>query len=57
MGTLSREQATTFEDHYITCDQCATVLQGSAEYIEAMGAAAKRVRSEAQRSATMGQQA
>ena len=46
MRTLQKEQAIAFEDHYVTCSQCATVLQKTAEYIEAMHAVSRKVRSE-----------
>jgi anti-sigma factor RsiW len=46
MGTLSREQATAFEDHFVACSPCATVLQNTAEYVDAMRAAARKQRSE-----------
>ena len=46
MGTLTKAQAKAFEDHYAGCDQCATVLQETVEYIEAMRAAARNVRSD-----------
>ena len=46
MGTLSSEQATAFEDHFVACNACATVLQKTAEYVDAMRAAARKQRSE-----------
>ncbi len=46
MGTLPEEHATAFEDHYAACDTCATVLYKTADYVHAMQAAAKKVRSE-----------
>ena len=45
MGTLQNKRVTAFEDHYVTCSQCATVLQKTAEYIEAMRAVSRKVRS------------
>ena len=44
MGTMTAEQATAFEDHYIGCDTCATVLYKTADFVDAMSAAANRVR-------------
>ena len=44
MGTLQKERMIAFEDHYVTCSQCATVLQKTAEYIEAMRAVSRKVR-------------
>ena len=46
MGTLSGKQATAFEDHFVACNPCATVLQKTAEYLDAMRAAARKQRSE-----------
>ena len=45
MGTLQKERMIAFEDHYVTCSQCAAVLQKTAEYIEAMRAVSRKVRS------------
>jgi hypothetical protein len=46
MGTLGKEQVIAFEDHYVTCSQCATVLQKTAEYVEAMRAVSRKARSD-----------
>ncbi len=46
MGTLSAEQATAFENHYVGCNRCALVLQKVVEYVDAMRAAAKKMRDE-----------
>ena len=46
MGTLRKELVIAFEDHYVTCSQCATVLQKTAEYVEAMRAASRKARSD-----------
>lgn len=43
MGTLTKEQAAAFEEHYSGCNPCATVLQNTAEYVDAMRAAAKKL--------------
>jgi anti-sigma factor RsiW len=45
MGTLPKGKATAFEDHYITCTRCATVLEKTDEYVDAMRAAAKELQS------------
>ena len=45
MGTLPEEQAIAFEDHYAACDTCATALYKTADYVDAMRAAAKTLRS------------
>ena len=44
--TLPEEQAIAFEDHYATCETCATVLYKTIDYVDAMRAAAKTLRSE-----------
>jgi hypothetical protein len=46
IGTLQKEQVIVFEDHYVTCSQCATILHKTAEYIEAMRTVSRKVRSE-----------
>jgi anti-sigma factor RsiW len=45
MGTLPEEQSIAFEDHYAACDACATALYKTADYVDAMRAAAKTLRS------------
>ncbi len=47
-GTLSQEQVIAFEDHYVVCNRCATLLEGTAEYVEAMRFAVKKAQNEAQ---------
>jgi anti-sigma factor RsiW len=47
LGTLPTEQAVAFEDHYLACDTCATVLYKTVDYVDAMRAAARKLRSEA----------
>jgi anti-sigma factor RsiW len=37
--TLPKEQAIAFEDHYATCETCATVLYKTVDYVDAMRAA------------------
>jgi anti-sigma factor RsiW len=46
IGALPKEQATAFEDHFAACNSCATVLQRTAEYVDAMRAAGRKLRSE-----------
>jgi anti-sigma factor RsiW len=46
VGTLPKERATAFEDHFAVCEPCAAVLQKTAEYIDAMRAAGRKLRSE-----------
>jgi anti-sigma factor RsiW len=36
MGTLPEEQAIAFEEHYAACDNCATALYKTADYVDAM---------------------
>ena len=43
--TLPEEQVIAFEDHYATCETCATVLYKTVDYVDAMRAAAKTLRS------------
>ena len=45
LGTLPKDQAIVFEDHYVACTRCATVLEKTAEYLDAVRAAAKQLRS------------
>ena len=45
MGTLPEEQAIAFENHYAACETCATALYKTADYVDAMRAAAKTLRS------------
>jgi anti-sigma factor RsiW len=45
MGTLPEEQAIAFEDHYAACDTCATALYKTADYVHAVHADAKTLRS------------
>jgi anti-sigma factor RsiW len=47
LGRLTVEQAAVFEDHYLGCDACATLLYEAADYVDAMHAAAKKVGREA----------
>jgi hypothetical protein len=46
MGTLRAEQAGAFEDHYVVCNSCGTVLEKTAAYVDAMRNAAKKLRPE-----------
>ena len=46
LGALPTEQAIAFEDHYATCEACATVLYKAVDYVDAMRAAAKTLRSQ-----------
>jgi len=46
MRRLSKEQEAAFEDHFIDCNRCATLVRRTAEYVEAVRPAAKNVRSE-----------
>ena len=44
MGTLPTREATAFEDHYVTCNHCATVVKGTDSYIRAIRDAARNLR-------------
>jgi hypothetical protein len=46
MGTLRKEQVIAFEDHYAACEARATLLYKTADYVDAMRAGAKKLRSE-----------
>ena len=46
MRTLSKEQDAAFENHYIACNRCATLVHRTAEYVEVMRAAARTARSD-----------
>ena len=46
MGTLPEEQRSVFEEHYLACAACTTVLERVAAYIDAMQAAARKLRPE-----------
>ena len=52
MGTLPNEQAVTFEDHYVVCNSCATVLEKACTYVDAIRTAAKKLRPEPLRAAS-----
>lgn len=45
MGALPKEQVIVFEDHYVTCEGCATVLSETIDYVDAIRGAAKTLRS------------
>jgi len=46
MGTLPTDQAIAFEEHYAGCARCATVLEETAKYVDAIRAAARQLREE-----------
>ena len=46
MHRLSEEQVEAFEVHYFACADCATILQKAAACVEAMRAAALKLRSD-----------
>jgi hypothetical protein len=54
MRSLLEEEAEAFEVHYFVCADCATMLQHTAEYVDAMRAAAEKLRSDAQNPAFCG---
>ena len=43
MGSLPEEEVEAFEEHYFVCADCATMLQHTAEYVDAMRAAAEKL--------------
>ena len=54
MHRLPEEEVEAFEVHYFACPDCATILQKTAACIEAMRAAALKLRSDAPVGATIG---
>jgi hypothetical protein len=48
MRSLPEEEVEAFEVHYFVCAACVTVLQHTAEYVEAMRTASRTLRSDAQ---------
>ena len=52
MRRLLEEEAEAFELHYFVCADCATKLQHTAEYVDAMRAAAEKLGSDAQHPAS-----
>ena len=52
MGTLPNEQAVAFEDHYVVCNSCATVLENASAYVDAIRTAGKILRPEPARAAS-----
>jgi anti-sigma-K factor RskA len=52
MGTLCTDEALTFEDHYIACNSCATVVENAAAYLDAMRTTARKLRPEPMRAAS-----
>ena len=52
IGALTNEQAAAFEDHYVVCNSCATVLENSASYVDVMRAAVKTLRPKPVRAAS-----
>jgi hypothetical protein len=54
MRSLPEEEVEAFEVHYFVCADCATMLQHTAEYVDAMRSAAEKLRSGAQHPASCG---
>lgn len=44
METMPRAGALHFEDHYITCSNCATAVEEAGKYVRAMTRASVRLR-------------
>jgi hypothetical protein len=49
METMPRAGALHFEDHYITCSNCAVAVEEAGQYVRAMTMAADMLRMAAQR--------
>jgi anti-sigma factor RsiW len=45
LANLPAGEASTFEDHYITCPRCAAILEETDRYVVAMKQAAQSLRS------------
>jgi hypothetical protein len=43
LGSLTEEQCTAFEDHFLGCPRCSERLQFTQDYIEAIRSAAVRL--------------
>jgi hypothetical protein len=43
MGRLPDKEVDAFEEHYFVCAACATMVQHTAEYVDAMRAAAGKL--------------
>jgi hypothetical protein len=43
MGRLALPEAIAFEDHYLTCAQCAAIVEAADLYVGAMREAARRL--------------
>jgi len=44
MGSLDRAEAVVFEEHYVACAQCASIVENTNRYVRGMKAAAARLR-------------
>jgi anti-sigma-K factor RskA len=49
MGTLPPSEERAFEDHYLTCDRCAAMVERTDVYVCAMVAAARKLREDGKR--------
>jgi uncharacterized protein YgiB involved in biofilm formation len=54
MHRLPEDQVDAFEEHYFACPDCAIILQKTGACLEAMRAAARKVRADAPRNAAFG---
>jgi hypothetical protein len=52
MRRLPEEEVEAFEVHFFVCADCATLLQHTAEYVDAMRTAAGKLRKDAQQPAS-----
>jgi hypothetical protein len=51
MGTLNAADAAVFEDHYITCEKCAAIVEDAYAYVQAMQDATRKLRASARKRA------
>ncbi len=50
LGTLPPSEGAIFEDHYLTCARCSSVLEGVDQYVRAMQTGARELRETARTS-------
>jgi anti-sigma factor RsiW len=46
METLGRSERLAFEDHYLTCPRCASIVASTDEYVRSIRSALERLRAE-----------
>jgi anti-sigma factor RsiW len=46
LGSLDRQAALAFEEHYLACERCASMVADTEDYIRSMKTALQRLRPE-----------